>query len=78
MNLLVFNLLLCTDCTLLVQKSKRLQSRFGLNVVYCAERFNCSVNDLIYDRLPIIINFYVRIPSTKLYSVFWLAGGSLL
>jgi len=26
-------------------------------VVYCAERFNCSVNDLIYGRLPIIIYF---------------------
>jgi len=29
-------------------------------VVYCAERFNCSVNDLIYGRLPIIINSYVH------------------
>jgi len=28
-------------------------------VVYCAERFNCSINDLIYVRLPIIINSYV-------------------
>jgi len=26
---------------------------------YCAERFNCSVNDLIYGRLPIIIYPYV-------------------
>jgi len=29
-------------------------------VVYCAERFNCSINDLIYGRLPIIINSHVR------------------
>jgi len=36
------------------------RSRFGRNVVYCAERFNCSINDLIYGRLPIIINSYVR------------------
>jgi len=35
------------------------RSLFGRNVVYCAERFNCSVNDLIYGRLPIIINSYV-------------------
>jgi len=28
-------------------------------MVYCAERFNCSVNDLIYGRLP-IINSYLR------------------
>jgi len=30
---------------------------FGRNVKYCAERFNCSVND---GRLTIIINSYVR------------------
>jgi len=29
-------------------------------MVYCAERFNCSVNDLIFCPLPIIINSYVR------------------
>jgi len=29
-------------------------------VEYCAERFDCSVNNLIYGRLPIIINSYVR------------------
>jgi len=29
-------------------------------VVYCAERFNRSIIDLIYGRLPIIINSYVR------------------
>jgi len=29
-------------------------------MVNCAERFNFSVNDLIYGRLPIIINSYVR------------------
>jgi len=29
-------------------------------VLFCAERFNCSINDLIYGRLPIIINSYVR------------------
>jgi len=28
-------------------------------VVFCAKRFNCSINDLIYGRLPIIINSYV-------------------
>jgi len=37
-------------------------------VVYCAERFNCSVNDFIYGRLPIIIISYV-IQSTKLHSI---------
>jgi len=34
-------------------------SLFGRNVVFCALRFNCSINDLIYGRLPIIINSYV-------------------
>jgi len=29
-------------------------------VVCYAERFNCSVNDLIYGRLPIIIYLYAR------------------
>jgi len=29
-------------------------------VLFCAERFNCSINDSIYGRLPIIINSYVR------------------
>jgi len=29
-------------------------------VLYCTERFNCSDNDLINGRLPIIINSYVR------------------
>jgi len=38
----------------------RSRSLFGRNVVYCAERFNCSINDLIYGRLSIIINSYVR------------------
>jgi len=40
----------------------RSRSLFGWNVVclYCAERFNCSINDLIYGRLHIIINFFVR------------------
>jgi len=33
---------------------------FGRNMVYCAERYNCSINDFIYVRLPIIINSYVR------------------
>jgi len=41
-------------------KHARSRSRFGRNMVYCAEWFNCSVNDLIYGRLPIIINSYVR------------------
>jgi len=35
----------------------RSRSLFGRNVVFCAERFNCSINDLIYGR---IINSYVR------------------
>jgi len=38
----------------------RSRSLFGRNIVFCAERFNCSINDLIYGRLPIIINSYVR------------------
>jgi len=29
-------------------------------VVYCAEQLNCSINELIYGHLPIIINSYVR------------------
>jgi len=28
----------------------RSRSIFGQNVVYCAERFSCSINDLIYGR----------------------------
>jgi len=36
------------------------RSLFIRNAVYCNERFNCSINDLIYGRLPIIINSYVR------------------
>jgi len=38
----------------------RSHSLFGRNVEFGAERFNCSINDLIYDRLAIIINSYVR------------------
>jgi len=38
----------------------RSRSLFGRNVIFCAQRFNCSINDLIYGRLPIIINSYVR------------------
>jgi len=38
----------------------RIRSLFGCNVAYCAERFNCSISDLIYGHLPIIINSYVR------------------
>jgi len=38
----------------------RSRSLFERNVVYCAEQFNCSINDLIYGRLPMIINSYVR------------------
>jgi len=38
----------------------RSRSLFGRNVAYCAERFNCSINDLIYGRLPITINCYIR------------------
>jgi len=33
---------------------------FGRNVIFCTQRFNCSINDLIYGRLPIIINSSVR------------------
>jgi len=54
MNLLLSYLLLCTDCTLVVVHF------LEGNMVYCAERFNCSINDLIYGRLSIIINSYVR------------------
>jgi len=38
----------------------RSHSLFGRNVVFCAQRFNCSINDLIYGRLLIIINSCVR------------------
>jgi len=38
----------------------RSRSPFGRNAVFCAQRFNCSINDIIYGRLPIIINSYVR------------------
>jgi len=37
-----------------------IRSHFRRNVVYCAERFNCSINDLIYGRLSIMIKSYVR------------------
>jgi len=30
------------------------RSLFGRNVVFCSQRFNCSINDLIYGRLPIV------------------------
>jgi len=29
-------------------------------MLFCAPLFNCSINDLIYGRLSIIINFYVH------------------
>jgi len=38
----------------------RSRSLFGRNVIFCAQRFNCSINDLIYGHLHIIINSYVR------------------
>jgi len=38
----------------------RSRSLFGRNVVFCAQRFNCSINDLIFGHLPIIINSYIR------------------
>jgi len=40
----------------------RSRTLFGWNVIglFCAERFNCSINDLICGRLPIIINSDVR------------------
>jgi len=52
----------------------RSRSRFGRNVLYCAERFNCSVYDLIYGRSPVIINSYVRnsIDETSLDRVAYL------
>jgi len=34
----------------------RSRSLFGRNLVYFSEQFNCSIHDLIYGRLPIIIN----------------------
>jgi len=37
----------------------RSRSLFGLNVVCCAERFNCSINDLIYGILSLLILTYV-------------------
>jgi len=37
----------------------RSRSLFGRNVVFCAQRFNCSNNNLIYGRSPIIINSYL-------------------
>jgi len=48
------------QCIALHGLHARSRSLFGWNVVYCAELFNCSINDLIYGRLPIIINSYVR------------------
>jgi len=45
------------------------RSLFGRNVVFCAQRFNCSINDL-----PIIINSYVRnsVDETTLHRVAFL------
>jgi len=52
----------------------RSRSRFGQNMVFCAQRFNCSINDLIYGTLPIIINSHTYvIQSTKLHSIAWLS-----
>jgi len=48
------------QCIALHGLHARSRSLFQRNVVYCAEQFNCSINDLIYGRLPIIINSYVR------------------
>jgi len=47
-------------------------------VVYCAERFNCNVNDLIYGRLSIIISSYVRNSVDETTLDPWLSRGSLL
>jgi len=44
------------QCIALHELHAHSRSLFGRNVVYCAERFNSSINDLIYGRLPIIIN----------------------
>jgi len=38
----------------------RSRSLFGRKVVYCADWYTCSVDDLIYGRFPIINIFYVR------------------
>jgi len=57
MNLLLFNLLLCTDCCTLVVVHVLDGTWYR---PYCAERFYCSVKDLIYGRLPINISSYVR------------------
>ena len=37
----------------------RSRSPLGENVLICANRYNCSVNDLLYGRLSHIINAYV-------------------
>jgi len=37
----------------------RSRSFFGRHVVYCAEQFNCSINDSIYSRLPIITGSFL-------------------
>jgi len=42
------------QCIALHGLHARGRSLFGRNVVYCAEQFNCSINDLIYGRLSII------------------------
>jgi len=46
-------------------------------MVYCAERFNCSISDLICGRLPIIINSHVRnsVDETTLDRVAFLHEG---
>jgi len=51
----------CVQFTALHGLHARSRSLFGRNVVFCAQRFNCSINDSIYGRLPIIINSYIRI-----------------
>jgi len=51
-----------------------IRSLFGRSVVFCAERFNCSINDFIYGRLPNFNNSYVRnsVDETKLNRVAFL------
>jgi len=45
----------------------RSRSLFGRNMVYCAERFNCSVNDLIYGQ-EVVINLFNFLGTIKLIS----------
>jgi len=47
----------------------RSRSHFERNVVYCAERFNCAVKDLIYRRLSTLLILTCVIQSIKQHSI---------